>query len=219
MGNSQSDQVLAETDRKAKAESSQSQSQPQAIKPTAQVQPQKEAARTPRHEKQIVPPGDYKAILKEADTPLNKKNLSMKNMYDHHYSGIFLNQMKEKFWVEKSSSKKCFMLFARGLSITWADTPEYWHWKSVQEATPRTSYDRDEIIEVAELLNVCWLGVHGKYEISRLSPETNYGVVFVIMQKDPAYGWDVPVNIRLILPDGTKRESRENLMERPGGDG
>ncbi|XP_031392184.1 protein PHLOEM PROTEIN 2-LIKE A1-like [Punica granatum] len=214
MGNSQSDQVLAETDRKAKAESSQSQSQPQAIKPTAQVQPQKEAARTPRHEKQIVPPGDYKAILKEADTPLNKKNLSMKNMYDHHYSGIFLNQMKEKFWVEKSSSKKCFMLFARGLSITWADTPEYWHWKSVQEATPR-----DEIIEVAELLNVCWLGVHGKYEISRLSPETNYGVVFVIMQKDPAYGWDVPVNIRLILPDGTKRESRENLMERPGGDG
>lgn len=64
-------------------------------------------------------------------------------------------------------------------------------------------------------MNVCWLEVHGGYEISRLPPGTSYEVLFVIMLRDPAYGWGIPVNFRLALPDGTKQERRENLMEKP----
>lgn len=37
------------------------------------------------------------------------------------------------------------------------------------------------------------------------------------MLKDPAYGWEIPVNLRLTLPDGSKQEHKENLMEKPRG--
>ena len=72
-------------------------------------------------------------------------------------------------------------------------------------------------VDVAELLNVCWLEVHGKLEASMLSPGVLYEFVFVVMLKDPAYGWEVPVNLRLTLPDGSKQEHKENLMEKPRG--
>ncbi|KAK4802827.1 hypothetical protein SAY86_001030 [Trapa natans] len=121
--------------------------------------------------------------------------------------GVFSNQ---KLWIDKKTGKKCLMVFARDLSITWADTPDYWRWNKVQEP-------RDEVTEEAELLAVCWLEAQGQYEISMLSPDTVYEILFVIMIKDPSYGWEVPVNFRLILPDGTKQVRRENLMEKPKG--
>lgn len=73
-------------------------------------------------------------------------------------------------------------------------------------------------VDVAELLNVCWLEVGGKFETNKLSPGTLYEVAFEIMLKDPAYGWEVPVNIRLTLPDGNKQEHKENLMKKPRGE-
>ncbi|KAK2969261.1 hypothetical protein RJ640_002972, partial [Escallonia rubra] len=42
-------------------------------------------------------------------------------------------------------------------------------------------------------------------------------VFFVVMLKEPAYGWEVPVNLRLILPDGCTQEHKENLMEKERG--
>lgn len=75
----------------------------------------------------------------------------------------------------------------------------------------------DESIEMAELLNVCWLEVNGKFDTAKLSPGTLYEVAFEIMLKDPAYGWEVPVNVRLSLPDGTKQEHKVNLMEQARG--
>lgn len=41
-----------------------------------------------------------------------------------------------------------------------------------------------------------------------------YQVVFVVKLRDPAYGWDVPVNLRLTLPDGSKKERKENFIEK-----
>lgn len=70
---------------------------------------------------------------------------------------------------------------------------------------------------IAELLNVCWLEVHGRFDIANLSPGTIYEIVFVVKLKDPAYGWEVPVNLRLTLPDGSRHEHKENLMEKPRG--
>lgn len=75
----------------------------------------------------------------------------------------------------------------------------------------------DENLAVAELLSVCWLEVHGRFELANLSPGRIYEVVFVVMLKDPAYGWEIPVNLRLTLPDGSKQEHKENLMEKPRG--
>lgn len=70
---------------------------------------------------------------------------------------------------------------------------------------------------VAELLNVCWLEVHGRFNTTNLTPRTLYEVVFVVMLKDPAYGWAIPINLRLILPNGSRQEHKENMMEKARG--
>lgn len=69
-------------------------------------------------------------------------------------------------------------------------------------------------IDVAELLNVCWLDINGKFDTSKLSPGTLYEVVFVVMLRIISYGWEFPVNLRLVFPDGTRQEKKENLMEK-----
>jgi len=68
--------------------------------------------------------------------------------------------------------------------------------------------------EVAELKRVCWLEVHGKFDTRKLSPGIVYQVSFIIMLKDPAQGWELPVNVRLVLPGGKKQQHKENLMEK-----
>ncbi|KAF6156386.1 hypothetical protein GIB67_031507 [Kingdonia uniflora] len=67
----------------------------------------------------------------------------------------------------------------------------------------------------AELRNVCWLEIHGKFDISNLSPDTMYVVVFVVMLKEISYGWEVPVNVRLTVPEGKTQEHKEALISKP----
>ena len=74
------------------------------------------------------------------------------------------------------------------------------------------------MVDAAELLNVCWLGVHGKFETKKLLLGNTYEVAFVIMLNKEAYGWEVPVNVRLFLPDGNKQERKESLMKKPIGE-
>ncbi|XP_066310864.1 protein PHLOEM PROTEIN 2-LIKE A1-like [Miscanthus floridulus] len=74
---------------------------------------------------------------------------------------------------------------------------------------------RDSEVEAASLQNVCWLEVHGKLELSHLTPGVTYDVVLQVMLTEPAYGWSVPVNLRLRFPDGTVQERKEKLQERP----
>ncbi|KAK3430342.1 hypothetical protein EUGRSUZ_E01883 [Eucalyptus grandis] len=118
-----------------------------------------------------------------------------------------------KHWVEKESKKNCFMIYARGVSITWAENNSYWQWLTQKDAP-----SDDALVEMAELFNVCWLDVHGRFDVSKLSLGTTYEVAFVILMRSSADGWQIPVNIRLTLPDGTKQEHTENLMEKPRGD-
>lgn len=76
----------------------------------------------------------------------------------------------------------------------------------------------DVFVEVAELLKVCWLEVHGKFETAKLSPGVMYEVAFVVMMmEDPAHRWEVPVNLKLALPDGNTQERKENLSLKPKG--
>lgn len=142
--------------------------------------------------------------------------------------------------MDKKSHANCFMLYARSLSVTWSEDKRFWHWPYLSERFEISSFtnktcsqtDFNQItiyklnmiycsdgvfVDVAELLNVCWLEVHGKFEASMLSPGVLYEFVFEVMLRDPAYGWEVPVNLRLTLPDGSKQEHKENLMEKPRG--
>ncbi|XP_042025220.1 protein PHLOEM PROTEIN 2-LIKE A1-like [Salvia splendens] len=164
-------------------------------------------AKANQSSKRVSLPHNCGDILKHADSPVD---ISATTNQEVLYAGVFLNQKRKKYWVDKQSNCNCFMIFAQSLSITWAEDQRFWHWPLLKESS-------DENLAVAELLDVCWLEVHGRFEVANLSPGRLYEIVFVVMLKDPAYGWEDPVNLRLTLPDGTRQERKENLMEKPRG--
>ncbi|TKY45306.1 PHLOEM PROTEIN 2 A1 [Spatholobus suberectus] len=152
-------------------------------------------------------PHNYELILKDADSPVDKSS-SWGKLLDQLYAGVFLDHKTKKYWVEKRSNSNCFMLYARALSITWAENPHYWKWVQQKEAS-------GTMTELAQLKRVCWLEVHGKFDTRKLSPGILYQVSFIVMLKDWADdGWEIPINVRLVLPGGQKQEHKENLMEK-----
>ncbi|XP_004302126.1 PREDICTED: putative F-box protein PP2-B12 [Fragaria vesca subsp. vesca] len=78
---------------------------------------------------------------------------------------VLFREGKLSFSLDKWSGKKCYMISARELGIAWGNTPMYWRWISDPES---------RFAEVAELLDVCWLEIHGKLETRLLSPSTMY---------------------------------------------
>ncbi|CAH2078497.1 unnamed protein product, partial [Thlaspi arvense] len=121
--------------------------------------------------------------------------------------GVLLKHKKQKYWIEGKAKKNCFM-YARDLTISLAEsqTDNNWSWFS----------DLDQIssgasIEVAKLEWVAWLEVVGVFETENLTPNSLYEVVFVVKLIDPAQGWEVPVNFKLVLPTGETKERQENM--------
>ncbi|GKV36871.1 hypothetical protein SLEP1_g44957 [Rubroshorea leprosula] len=152
-------------------------------------------------------PFNQDAILKKADSE-DYRRPQVKLSAAQLQAGVLLSGKRKKYWVDQKSNKNCYMLFAKDLAITWAEDKRYWKWRE------DTS---DVTIPVAVLMNVCWLEVHGKFNTAKLSPETLYKVAFVVMLEDPACGWEVPVNIKLTLPNGSKQEHKEDLIAKPRG--
>ncbi|XP_043690403.1 immune-associated nucleotide-binding protein 10-like isoform X2 [Telopea speciosissima] len=153
-------------------------------------------------------PHNYHAIIRSSDSLVDET--SLKKLYDSLHSGLFLNQKTKKYWVEAKSGYNCFMLFARTLSITWSDDKQYWHWPYWQATS-------DVLVDVAELLNVWWLEVRGNFDTSNLTPRVMYEISFVVMLRESIYGWEVPVNLQLVLPDGERKERKEWLLSKPRG--
>ncbi|KAK8970193.1 hypothetical protein KSP40_PGU009551 [Platanthera guangdongensis] len=71
----------------------------------------------------------------------------------------------------------------------------------------------DTQFEVAKLLDVCWLEIHGKLYITYLNPGVRYKVVFVVKMEEHGYGWDNPVNLRLKLPEKSSQIYTQSLKD------
>ncbi|KAI3854979.1 hypothetical protein MKW92_049657, partial [Papaver armeniacum] len=125
-------------------------------------------------------------------------------------SGIFSNQNKERYWID-SSGRNCSMLLPRSFNISWENDTRYWTWLPIIEPSASGNVE----IEVPELVHVCWLSVHGKIDMSKLSPGVYYDVVFIAMFQESSYGWDTPVNLCLVLPDGQRLIKKANLNTMP----
>ncbi|KAI3914287.1 hypothetical protein MKW92_027471 [Papaver armeniacum] len=125
-------------------------------------------------------------------------------------SGIFSNQNKERYWID-SSGHNCSMLLPRSFNISWENDTRYWTWLPIIEPSASGNVE----IEVPELVHVCWLSVHGKIDMSKLSPGVYYDVVFIAMFQESSYGWDTPVNLCLVLPDGQRLIKKANLNTMP----
>ncbi|KAM1354156.1 hypothetical protein ACFX2H_033550 [Malus domestica] len=99
---------------------------------------------------------------------------------------VLIDQGKMSFSVDKWSGKKCYMISARELIITWGDTPQYWEWICL----PESRFD-----EVAEVVHVWWLEIRGKIDMRILSPATTYEAYLVFKLREGAYGFEVPVKV------------------------
>ncbi|CAK9173810.1 unnamed protein product [Ilex paraguariensis] len=126
-------------------------------------------------------PSDYTEILSWSVSPVVYS--TKKELYFHLCdTPILLNGGNLSFMLHKWSGKKCYMIPARGLSIVWGDTPQYWRWTSLPES---------RFSEVAELLNVCWLAIGGKMQTQMLSPKTTYVAYLVFKLAERNYGLGV----------------------------
>ncbi|KAL9236633.1 hypothetical protein vseg_011277 [Gypsophila vaccaria] len=151
-------------------------------------------------------PHNFEAIIKDVDRPIDES--SNEKLYQQLYVGVYLNGKKKKYWVEKKSNINCFMVFANDLSITWADNASYWNLHNVETS-------EDGTITIAQLRTVCWLEVHGRINTTHLSQGITYQVSYLIKLETSSYGWEVPIKLRLTLPNGTKQEHQECLKDKP----
>ena len=73
------------------------------------------------------------------------------------------------------------------------------------------SFISDIDVEVAQLLDVCWLEVKGKIEMQRLEKGVKYDVMFVILMIDPS-GFEPKATLSLELPSGKTLERKVSLQ-------
>ncbi|XP_026432219.1 putative disease resistance protein RGA3 [Papaver somniferum] len=145
------------------------------------------------------------------DDEITRDAAMNEELLERRRSGIFANQFKEKCWID-SSGRYCFMLFPRSLYIEWGQDRRYWRWLSKIES----SASGDGEIEVPSLIQVSWLHVEGKVDMSNLNPGVNYEVVFVVMMfEEWSCGWGTPVNLWLVLPNGQKLVQKVSLETMP----
>ncbi|KAF5199623.1 Phloem protein 2-like a1 [Thalictrum thalictroides] len=159
----------------------------------------------------------YEDILKAADTPIDRS--SKEKLFAQLHSGVYLNQKKQKYWIDKESGLNCFMLFSKGLSINWVDDERYWAWRVFEDP-------EEGKLEMAELLKVCWLEVNGSLDPAILSPKTMYEIVYIFKLYEAAYGWESPVTLKTRFIDGEEIRKlslqpsfREQWIEVHVGDG
>ncbi|CAN4104559.1 unnamed protein product [Withania somnifera] len=123
-------------------------------------------------------PSDYQNIVSKSNHLLSfssKKELYF-SLCD---SPILTHGGKLSFSLDKRTGKKCFMVSARELAISWGDTPRYWAW---------SSHPDSRFSEVANLRFVCWLDLRGKIETRILSKRTKYVVYLVFKLQAGYYG-------------------------------
>ncbi|GMP49630.1 hypothetical protein CsSME_00016555 [Camellia sinensis var. sinensis] len=156
------------------------------------------------------PPLSFLSILKDANMEIDMS--CPHKLCDLLYAGVYLKPNTLKYFVDKKSNKNCFALFPREFYICWGENPKYWKWTKEKEPS-------GEDIEVAELLDVCWLEVRGKIDTIDLSPGALYEIVFVLkvyenpnddIEKKHISNYTLTLTI---IPPRVKRLSRQAILK------
>ncbi|XP_059286924.1 F-box protein At2g02240-like [Lycium ferocissimum] len=125
-------------------------------------------------------PSDYQHIISKSNSLLvfpSKKELYF-SLCD---SPILTDGGKMSFSLDKKTGKKCFMVAARELAISWGEEPNYWEW---------LSHPNSRFSEVAQLWYVCWLEIRGKIGTKILSKGTKYVAYLVFKLEVEFMGLD-----------------------------
>ncbi|KAF8015423.1 hypothetical protein BT93_H1048 [Corymbia citriodora subsp. variegata] len=113
---------------------------------------------------------------------------------------VLISDGKMSFSLDRHNGKKCIILSARALSITWGDTPRYWSWYRMSSS---------RFAEVAELLNVWWFEIRGTISSRMLSSGTLYAAYLVFNFTKRLRGFDkkpVKVGVGFVGDEASKRE-------------
>ncbi|CAN7026540.1 unnamed protein product [Brassica rapa subsp. trilocularis] len=132
-------------------------------------------------------PQDYSSLVPPRSLDFSSKKEIYMSLAD---DSLLIDDGKKSFWLEKGSGKKCYMLSAMDLKITWSDCPAYWQWNTV----PDSKFKR-----VAELRDVCWFEIRGKISCGMLSKGTHYSVCLVFKRAGGrSYGFeDTPMEAQV----------------------
>ncbi|KAJ8616107.1 hypothetical protein MRB53_035479 [Persea americana] len=149
-------------------------------------------------------PPDYPDVLAGSVSPPVRFS-SKKELFFRLCDPVLIDDNRMSFSIEKTTGRKCYMLSARKLWITWGDTPRYWKWNSLPES---------RFPEAAELLGVCWLEISGKIDAHLLSPKTTYKAYLVIKFREEAYGLDYPAETSIKL--GDHASNNEVILQQNG---
>ncbi|KAL7120067.1 hypothetical protein ACP275_02G100100 [Erythranthe tilingii] len=123
-------------------------------------------------------PLDYSDIISNSVSPFffsSKKDLYAKLSS----TPLLIDGGQKTFILDKYTNKRCYMLSARELSITWSTNSLYWCWKHLLHS---------RFPEAVELVMVSWLEIQGKINTRMLSPNTTYGAYLVVQVVKRAFG-------------------------------
>ncbi|KAL7081368.1 hypothetical protein ACP275_14G035600 [Erythranthe tilingii] len=112
-------------------------------------------------------PPDYREIISTSVSPLHKCDTKKDLYFSLCDSPILINGAKMSFSLDKRNGKKCFMVGARELAISW---------KGCWDFTPNA---KSRFSEVAKLRSIGWIHIQGKIKSQMLSQNTNYAAYMV----------------------------------------
>ncbi|KAL2469127.1 F-box protein PP2-B15 [Forsythia ovata] len=157
-------------------------------------------------------PNDYRDIISTLVSPIEFS--SKKDLFFKLSTPLLIDGGNKTFAIDKYTNKKCYMLSARELSITWASNPLCWSWKPLLQS---------RFSEGVELVMVSWLEIDCEINTRMLSKNTVYGAYLVFKLADRAFGLDfLPLEVSIEVGDykSTKitylrgNESKKQEMER-----
>ncbi|KAH6809121.1 hypothetical protein C2S51_026904 [Perilla frutescens var. frutescens] len=149
-------------------------------------------------------PSDWPEIVSRSVSPVVYTTNKELYLTLCHYP-ILLDAGKLSFFLEKGSGKKCYMVGARELTISWGDNEYHWDWPS---------HPNSRFSKVAELRSVFWLDIRGKIKTQMLSPNTTYGAYLVYRLGKRPYGLEWVNAVVRFVDDEADRDA-ENNMHRP----
>ncbi|KAJ8547113.1 hypothetical protein K7X08_010699 [Anisodus acutangulus] len=123
-------------------------------------------------------PSDHQDIVSRSVYPVifySKKDLYFRLCE----SPILLDEDRLSFWLDKTNGKKCYLLSARQLTISFSDTQLFWE---------HTSDADSRFPEVVFLNGVDLLDIRGKIGTRALSTRTNYAAYLVFKISERYHG-------------------------------
>ncbi|BBG99070.1 phloem protein 2-A1 [Prunus dulcis] len=75
----------------------------------------------------------------------------------------------------------------------------------------------EDNVEVVKLSSVCFLNVRGQFKMSELSAGVVYEIAYKVKLTNGAFGWELPVTVKIRFPDGTEQKRQYSLFQKLRG--